>query len=191
MSFVEGSSTAPILREVVRQTVAERAPIDDDERGSIEAFLAAYDQLEAPFDIDAGPVHVTGSAIVIGPRGVVLLKHKRLGMWLQPGGHIDSGETPWAAALREAREETGLAVSFADDAVRSSVGDVPALIHVDVHAGGRGHTHLDLRYLIDGGSSDPAPPGDESQEIGWFEWPAAIEKASDARLAALLRSLWQ
>ncbi len=40
---------------------------------------------------------------------------------------------------------------------------VPELIHVDVHEGGRGHTHLDLRYLIDGGEADPNPPEGESQ----------------------------
>ena len=57
-----------------------------------------------------------------------------------------------AEALAHVREETGLEVAFAgpiDDA------GVPELAHVDVHEGGRGHTHLDLRYLIDGGDADP------------------------------------
>ena len=73
---------------------------------------------------------------------------------------------------------------------------VPELVHVDVHPGGRGHTHLDLRYLFDGGpaedgSADPAPPEDESQEVGWFDWPAAIAIADDGlrgALTALCRS---
>jgi 8-oxo-dGTP pyrophosphatase MutT (NUDIX family) len=162
--------------------VAARRPLDDRERNAIEQFLAALDVLEHPLDQESDPVHVTGSAIVVGPRGVLLLKHKRLGIWLQPGGHIDPGETPWDAALREAREETGLNVSFAgpldDDGV-------PELIHVDVHAGGRGHTHLDTRYLLDGGDADPAPPEDESQEIAWFPWDAAIELADDGVKAIL------
>lgn len=173
------------MREQVRRSVAERVPIDDVERDMIGEFLARYDVLAAPFDQGADPVHVTGSAIVVGPRGVVLLRHKRLGLWLQPGGHVDPGETPWEAALREAHEETGLDVAFAD----VDPSGVPALVHVDVHPGGRGHTHLDLRYLFDGGVADPSPPEGESQEIAWFDWPAAIERASDDRLTSLLRHL--
>lgn len=169
----------------VRRTLTEREPLDEAERSSIERTFAELDRLSDPFDQESDPVHVTGSAIVVGPRGVVLLEHKRLGLWLQPGGHVDPGETPWEGALREAREETGLDVSFAD------VGDdgVPRLVHVDVHPGGRGHTHLDLRYLVFGGDADPNPPEGESQQIAWFDWPAAIERASDDRLTALLRHL--
>jgi hypothetical protein len=63
------------------------------------------------------------------------------------------------------------------------------LVHVDVHPGGRGHTHLDLRYMVDGGVAEPNPPEGESQEIAWFAWPAAIERASDARLKSLLTTL--
>jgi 8-oxo-dGTP pyrophosphatase MutT (NUDIX family) len=174
-------SQRAFLHDRVRAEVAARQPIDDTERACIGEFLLRFDALDDPFSQDADLVHVTGSAIVVGPRGVVLLRHKRLGMWLQPGGHVDAGESPWEAAVREAREETGLEIGFA--------GDVPRLVHVDVHAGGRGHTHLDLRYLVDGGDADPAPPEGESQEIDWFDWPAAIERASDDRLKSLLRSL--
>ncbi len=171
--------------EYVRQSVEQRESIDVAERDSIAWFLVEFDRLDDPFDQALDPVHVTGSAIVVGPRGVVLLRHKRLGFWLQPGGHIDPGETPWEAALREAHEETGLDVSFAD----VGPAGVPRLVHVDVHDGGRGHTHLDLRYVLVGGDADPDPPEGESQEIGWFDWPAAIERAGDDRLKALLRTL--
>ena len=45
---------------------------------------------------------------------------------------------------------------------------------MSVHDVPDGHTHLDLRYLFDGGAMDPAPPAEESQDVHWFAWPAAI-----------------
>ncbi len=173
------------LRSRIRDDVEGRTGLDKREVESREKFLAAYDDLDDPLSQEFDAVHVTGSGIVVGPRGVVMLKHKRLGIWLQPGGHIDPGETPWDAALRESAEETGLDVAFAGPVDGNGV---PELIHLDVHAGGRGHTHLDLRYLIDGGSFDPAPPEGESQEIGWFSWDDAIELA-DPGVEAILRHL--
>jgi 8-oxo-dGTP pyrophosphatase MutT (NUDIX family) len=169
------------LRGEVRRSVADRRPIDDVERAMVAEFLTQFDALPNPFDEEADPTHVTGSAIVTGRRGVVLVRHKRFGIWLQPGGHIDPGETPAAAALRESEEETGLAVRFA--------GGSPQLIHVDVHPGPRGHTHLDLRYLVEAGDADPAPGPDESQDVAWFDWDAAIEIAGDDRLRSLLKVL--
>ena len=156
--------------------------VDDRESRSIERFLAECARLSRPFDEHADPVHITGSAIVVGERGVVLHFHKRLAMWLQPGGHIDDGEPPWDAALRETIEETGLV------AVRFVAPDPSELAHVDVHLGGRGHTHLDLRYLLTAPPDDPAPPEDESQDVRWFAWDDAIE-AADPGLAGALRSL--
>src|SRR6056297_463242 len=179
------------VRRHVRASVAARTPVDEREERSVSAFLEAFDELADPFDQRLDPVHVTGSGIVVGRRGVVLLKHKRLGIWLQPGGHIDPGETPWDAALRESAEETGLDVSFDDpfdgSFEESSEGAVvPELVHVDVHPGGRGHTHLDLRYLVDGGDADPAPPEGESQDIAWFGWTQAIAIADPGLRGALI-----
>lgn len=174
-------SDSDALRDRVRQSVATKRPIDDAERACIADFLTRFDALPRPFDEHADPVHVTGSAIVVGVRGVLLIKHKSLGIWLQPGGHVEPAESPWDGALREAHEETGLPVEFA--------GGAPQLVHVDVHPGPRGHTHLDLRYLVEAGDRDPQPPEGESQEAAWFDWDAAVEKADDARLKSLLRAL--
>ena len=56
------------------------------------------------------PGHITASAFVIDPvaQQLLLHHHKRLGRWLQMGGHLEPGESPRTAALREASEESGL-----------------------------------------------------------------------------------
>ncbi|NQY57461.1 MAG: NUDIX domain-containing protein [Ilumatobacteraceae bacterium] len=174
-----------VVRRRVRADVAGRQAVDAREERSIADFIAAYDELADPFSYEAGRVHVTGSGIVVSARGVLLLRHKRLGLWLQPGGHLEPGETPWDGALRECNEETGLDLDFIGVPDRSGV---PELLHVDVHEGGRGHTHLDLRYLLGGDERDPAPPEGESQEIDWFSWEAAIDRA-DPGLRGLLLHL--
>jgi 8-oxo-dGTP pyrophosphatase MutT (NUDIX family)/GNAT superfamily N-acetyltransferase len=162
--------TGPRRDEVlgtVRAAVAARRPVDARERESIATFLAGLDALSDPFDEHASPTHVTASAIVTSELGVVLHLHKRLSKWLQPGGHVDPGEAPWEAALRETSEETGLPVTA----------DGPALLHVDVHPGPRGHTHLDLRYHLVSPPVAPAPPEGESPLVRWFSWPEAINMA--------------
>lgn len=161
----------------LRAAVAALEPVDARARRSQERFLAELDRLAAPFDEYADPTHVTSSAIVVGTRGVLLHRHKRLGIWLQPGGHIDPGESPPAAAIRETREETGV------PAAHPSTG--PVLFHVDVHDGGRGHVHLDLRYLLVAPDVDPTPRPEESQAVQWFPLEKADEIADPGLVGAL------
>ena len=171
--------TDPLVA-LVRREVAAIDPVDAREVDAQRATIEALDRLPRPFDERADASHVTGSAIVIGPRGVLLHRHKRLGLWLQPGGHVDPGETPWDTAVRETREETGVRG-------RHPAGG-PSLVHVDHHAGGRGHTHLDLRYLLEAGDETPVPGPGESLDVAWFGWEAALAIA-DAGLVGALRRL--
>jgi 8-oxo-dGTP pyrophosphatase MutT (NUDIX family) len=161
----------------VRALVEGHEPATPREAAARERFLTELAGLVAPCDEYAGRMHVTASALVVGPRGTVLHRHKRLGIWLQPGGHIDAGETPDEAARREATEELGLEVAHP----RSG----PRLIHVDVHEAALGHTHLDLRYLLVGADVDPHPPPGESPDARWFGWDEARVVADAALLEAL------
>jgi 8-oxo-dGTP pyrophosphatase MutT (NUDIX family) len=162
----------------LRRAVADFDAATPREINSRARFLAELDRLTDPFDRHADPVHVTGSAIVVGPRGTVLHWHKRIGGWLQPGGHVDPGEAPWQAALREAHEETGLRVRHPDGG--------PQLVHLDVHPAGP-HVHLDLRYLLVSEDAEPAPPLGESQHVRWFTFADAIAIADAALVDGLRR----
>jgi 8-oxo-dGTP pyrophosphatase MutT (NUDIX family) len=164
---------------VLAELLALPPPVDLRERRS---RLRLRDWLRRPvslFDRLAGPVHVTGSAIVVGPPGVVLHLHRRMGLWLQPGGHLEPGEPPWLAAARETAEETGL---------RAASPARPPLVHVDVHPGPHGHLHLDLRYLLWVPGGPPRPAAGESQDVRWFSWPEALAVA-DAGLVGALRAI--
>ena len=152
-------------------------PIDDREVASIRRFRAELARLARPFDEDADAVHVTASAVVVGPRGVLLHRHKRLGIWIQPGGHVDGDESLAAAALRETLEETGLVAELVEDDP----------VHLDAHPAPKGHEHLDVRFLLRA-DGEPRPGADESPDVAWFGWDAAIEVTDDA-LAPLLRHL--
>ena len=170
--------------EQLRAIVADHVPLSPREVASKERFLAELDRLGDPFSERADPVHVTASAIVVGRRGTVLHLHKRLGRWMQPGGHIDPGETPPVAARREAIEELGL------DVAHPAGG--PRLINIDVHEAALGHTHLDLRYLLFGADDDPHPPPGESPEARWYDWDEAAAIADGALAPALVvaRAEW-
>ena len=167
----------PDLVENVRASLRHHTPADRRETAATRRILDSLDSLPRPFDEEADLVHVTGSAVVVGRRGTVLHLHKRLHRWMQPGGHIDPHEAPWDAALRESEEETGLALSHPPDG--------PRLIHVDVHDAAKGHTHLDLRYLLLAPDLDPQPPPGESPEARWFPWDDALAMADAALSGAL------
>ncbi len=148
------------------------------EVASRQRFLVELDRLADPFDRAADPVHVTGSAIVAGSRGTVLHMHKTLRLWLQPGGHIDAGEAPWEAAVRETKEETGLLGRHPEGG--------PWLFHLDTHPAGE-HFHLDVRYLLYCDDADPSPPPGESQEVRWFELDETLALADDGLVDGLRR----
>jgi 8-oxo-dGTP pyrophosphatase MutT (NUDIX family) len=165
-------------------------PADAKEAADLGEILAFIDRHPDPFDRRIREGHLTGSAIVVSAGGdrVLLLHHRKLGRWLQPGGHAEPGETdPERVALREAREETGI------------VGlrlypTAPRPLDVDVHPiPARGeepaHRHLDLRYLVvapEGAGSRPARA--EVRALRWLAWEELPALDLDPGLRRALRS---
>ncbi len=161
----------------LHRLVEDHQPTSPREVAAKQRFLTELARLPEPCDEHADTTHVTASGIVVGRRGTVLHLHRRLGIWMQPGGHVDPGETTQAAALREAFEELGLTVAHPVDG--------PRLIHLDVHEAAQGHVHLDLRYLLLGEDADPHPPPGESPEARWYSWDEALAVADVALVDAL------
>jgi len=123
------------------------------------------------------PAHFTASAFVLrSDRRVLLLNHKKLGVWLYPGGHVEEMETPDGAAIREVFEESGRHVRILgerDDVLNDPETGVQALHtpyrvlceHIQDKHGP--HYHIDMIYLCKPGSvADCKDFG--ASDIGFF-----------------------
>jgi 8-oxo-dGTP pyrophosphatase MutT (NUDIX family) len=93
--------------------------------------------------------HFTVAVFVVWEGKILLHLHRKLGMWLPPGGHIERDEIPDDAAVREVFEETGLDVELVGEK-REDVED-PVQLHrpagVQLENIGPGHQHIDLIYF--------------------------------------------
>jgi 8-oxo-dGTP pyrophosphatase MutT (NUDIX family) len=138
----------------------------DDEAGTHRDHVVAFIDREPAAAERATPEgHLTGSALVVDARGerTLLMLHRKLGRWFQPGGHCDGDTNLASVALKEAGEETGIV----------GLRVVPTVIDVDVHRvappGEEPHLHLDTRFLV------VAPPGatevgnEESLALRWVD----------------------
>ena len=169
-------------------TLARHVPADAKEAEDLAQMRGFLASLPAPFQRTQWPAHFTGSAVVVDPRGerVCLLLHGKLHRWLQPGGHAEAadGGDLERTALREAAEETGLAVALHPTA--------PRPLDVDVHViparrDEPEHRHLDVRFLVvaaDAGAL--AHDAAESSGAAWLTWEEALARADEAPLRRLL-----
>ena len=127
--------------------------------------------------------HVTGSAwIVSADRSQYLLTHHRkLGRWLQLGGHADGDPDPVRVALREAREESGMS----DFELLRAEELLP--LDVDVHlipatAREPAHLHHDVRYLLIAAPGQALVQSGESVDLRWFPIASDAPLAGEASL---------
>ncbi|MBK6768527.1 MAG: NUDIX hydrolase [Ardenticatenales bacterium] len=150
-------------------------PSDGAEADSLVRIRAFVDSATEPFDRRTLPGHLTGSAFVVDGDGrLLLVHHRRLGLWLQLGGHAEGEADAAAVALREAIEESGLDHLVFHPAVCDAAGR-PLLLDVDVHpippAGAEpAHLHFDLRFLLTTTRpADVAHVEAESHALAWVE----------------------
>jgi 8-oxo-dGTP pyrophosphatase MutT (NUDIX family) len=102
---------------------------------------------ENPFKRSNKLGHITASGLVINNGKVLLIFHPFIKRWFQPGGHIDDGELPIDAAIREVYEETGF-VCVPDskdlEPIDIDIHEIPA----NPKKGENTHLHIDLLYCL-------------------------------------------
>lgn len=152
------------------------------DRSEVLSFVAGHK--DAAFRT-CPSAHLTGSALVVDPlhQRTLLMLHRKLGRWFQPGGHADGDTNLAAVALREATEETGL----------KGLSVLLPAIDVDVHVveppKEPPHKHLDVRFIVLVGEDGHESANEESLALRWvgLDDLGSLEPAIDPGTEHLVR----
>lgn len=134
------------------------------EAGLVERFRAFVTTHERCFERDLWAGHVTGSAWLVNAAAdaVLLTHHRKLGRWLQLGGHSDGNPDALAVARSEAEEESGLAVRVLDGrAFDLDIHEIPARKNDPVHF------HFDVRFVLQVAGGEAFRVSPESLDLAW------------------------
>jgi ADP-ribose pyrophosphatase YjhB (NUDIX family) len=116
-----------------------------------------------------------GSVFARNGREILLVRHKRLDLWLPVGGEIEPGETPLEAARRELREETGLEGVFPTNVDSDGVdGTPPGLIGYEEHPAGSKGMHMNFAFVADV-ATRALTACDEYTAVRWVGDPVPVE----------------
>ena len=175
--------------EILLALIEAHEPADEMESRHRDRFLELLTLSGDPLMRDHfEPGHITASAFVIHreSRRLLLHRHRRLGRWLQMGGHLDPAESAVVAALREAREESGLAdLSLVTEGI----------LDLDLHLipSGKGepdHLHFDVRYLLETRTPKAiAIQSAESEDLRWFPLDDAIGAMNETGSTRAIRKI--
>jgi 8-oxo-dGTP pyrophosphatase MutT (NUDIX family) len=152
-------------------------------RPDVESFRRFLRSAPRVFEREHAVGHFTGSAWLVSADSdrVLLMHHRKLGLWLQPGGHADGDPDLARVALREAQEETGVI----DLHVEGGIFDLDRH-SIPRRANEPEHWHYDVRYVVRAESDESFTINEESHALAWR---SVAEVAVDQTLDASLRRM--
>lgn len=120
--------------------------------------------------------HFTATGIVFNSeRKILMIHHKKLHVWLPPGGHVEENELPDDAVLREIFEETGIRARIVSNKRDLSLRDkfcreleIPFLVYLEDINGDGTHNHIDMIYVCEAVNEDIIQQEAEVRAAGWF-----------------------
>ena len=139
------------------------------------------------------PGHITASAWILSPddRQCLLTHHRKLDRWLQLGGHVDGETHVERAALREAREESGMQ-QFELLAPGGAVLPLDLDVHpIPARKGEPEHLHWDVRFLLRARPGQALVVSSESKDLRWVDAGALAALTDEESVLRLQRRAQQ
>lgn len=144
------------------------------EQGSVDVLRKGLAEDAIAYDRGGSAGHFTASAAIIDPkaRKTLLTHHRKLGIWVQLGGHCDGDRDLKASSKREGLEESGLGelTAWQPAALADSLP-----LDIDIHSipgkdKQHDHYHFDFRYLWLADSTQPLICSEESLDLAWVDF---------------------
>ncbi|WP_052807238.1 NUDIX hydrolase [Risungbinella massiliensis] len=177
-----------ILRSPIKNQVNNYLRYYPTEATQLKLLLKHFHEEGDLYDRKSLPGHITASGIVVEDGKILMIYHPFLQKWLQPGGHVDPGETPLMAARREILEETGIPTKF-HPWHQQHILPIDINIH-PIPANPKkqepSHFHYDFRYLLQVDTSkERVPKVEVDHEVTWKE----VQEIEEENLVNLLVKL--
>jgi len=170
-----------LLRDAVASLTSWPA-YSPDQAALRDRFVAQLTDLAAPMSRTCFPAHFTAGTLVMSEdrRHVLLNLHRKAGIWVAFGGHVDDTDASLAeAAAREAREESGLAEFTMLPGIAQLSAHPVAFCHPDGVV-----DHLDVRFVATAPLVDPVVSA-ESLDVRW--WPVEDPPTDEPEMLELIR----
>jgi 8-oxo-dGTP pyrophosphatase MutT (NUDIX family) len=166
-----------------------------DEAPVVDRICRLIERHADCFERTCRPGHITAAAWIVSTdrRRALLTHHRKLDRWLQLGGHADGHDEVEEVALREAREESGLAhfeivpINGVLMPFDIDVHEIPARYDADGQLIEDAHEHHDIRFLMVAKSDDAPRVSEESHEVAWCTPDEVLQRTNEESILRMLR----